>query len=292
MTAASDKRIAALRPKDAKGLEEYRRVFGTALRVMMGTSLPADREVESKAGEPLDITGVTAKTGTIGRRGKGERVPFTWLQGKKFTGTVIVLVDPAGGSSLLSSGKLAAEANAILDSGAAVLGIDALGTGELAFPKAPGVNEKFAGYTFGYNRPLLAQHVHDILTAVAFARKQEGVTTVHLLGRGKAGPWAILARSLSGKAVTRLAADVDQFRFDRIKTTNDEMMLPGAVKYAGLGALASLAAPGEAYLHNHRGAGIGEWTKAVYAAAEAKDKLVSTSDTVEEKKLIEWLLRP
>ncbi len=292
MTVASDKQIAALMPKDAKGLAEYRRVFGTALRVMTATGLPSDKQVESKAGEPLDILDVTAKAGTIGRRGQGDQVPYTWLQGKKFGGTVVVWVDPAGKSSLLSGAKLAADAKAILDGGAAVLSIDALGTGELAFPKAPGVNEKFAGYTFGYNRPLLAQRVHDILTAIAFAQKQEGVTTVHLLGRGKAGPWAILARAMSGKAVMRLAADVDRFRFDGIKTTSDEMMLPGAVKYAGLGALAGLAAPGEAYLHNHRGSGIGEWTKAVYAAAGAKEKLVSTGDVVEEKKLIEWLLRP
>ena len=35
------------------------------------------------------------------------------------------------------------------------------------------------------------------------------------------------------------------------------MMLPGALKYGGLPALAALAAPGELYVHNHHGTGCG-----------------------------------
>jgi dienelactone hydrolase len=290
LTAASDKQIDALRPTDAKSFDEYRRVFGTALRVMTGTSLPKADEVESKVDAGSKRSDFAHK-GTIGRRGQGEEVPYLWMQRHKFNGTVVVWIDPIGCDSLLDGGKLA-ETRAILDSGAAILAIDVLGTGKLKFPKAPAVNPKFAGFTFGYNRPLLGQRVHDILTAIAFAHKQEGVKTVHLLGRGKAGPWAMLARALAGKSVTRLAADVDHFLFDRVKSADDEMMLPGAVKYGGLGALAALGAPGEAYLHNHRGSGTGKWTKAVYAAAGASDKVVRSNVAVEDKKLIVWLLRP
>jgi dienelactone hydrolase len=291
MTAASDKQIAALVPTDAKGLEEYRRVVGTALRVMTGTSLPDAKEIESKPDAEAKLFR-EAKKGTIGRRGQGEAVPYFWVRPRKFNGTVVVLVDPAGGASRLNKGKVGDEAQAILDGGAAVLGIDVLGTGELTFPKAPKVNPRFAGYTFGYNRPLLGQRVHDILTAIAFAHTQEGVKTVHLMGRGKAGPWTMLARAMAGESVTRLAADADHFLFERIENADDEMMLPGALKYGGMGALAGLAAPGEAYLHNHKGTGIGKWTKAAYDAAGASDKLVRSSEAVEEKKLIAWLLRP
>src|SRR5262249_32280402 len=35
MTETSDKQITALKPKDAAGLQEFRRVFGTALRVLI-----------------------------------------------------------------------------------------------------------------------------------------------------------------------------------------------------------------------------------------------------------------
>src|SRR5207237_1639829 len=115
--------------------------------------------------------------------------------------------------------------------------------------ETPPVNEGYAGYTYGYNRPLLAQRVHDVLTAVAHARGHEKTKKVHLVGFGKAGPWVILARALCGDAVARTAADVARFRFDTITSTENEMMLPGAVKYGGLGAFAGLCAPGELFLH-------------------------------------------
>ena len=131
----------------------------------------------------------------------------------------------------------------------------------------------FAGYTFGYNRSLLAQRVHDILTAVAFAKKlngsdvlgTQGTKTLHLVGFEKAGPWVLLARALCGDAVARTAADGNEFRFEKVRSVNDEMMLPGALKYGGLYALAALAAPGELYVPNHHGTGSGHWMKAVYA---------------------------
>jgi hypothetical protein len=153
------------------------------------------------------------------------------------------------------------------------------------------VDKDFAGYTFGYNRPLLAQRVHDILTAVAHAKGHEKVKTVHLVGFGEAGPWVLLARGLCGDAVARTAADVDGFRFEKVRTTTDEMMLPGGLKYGGLAALAALAAPGELYVHNHHGTGSGHWLKAVYEAAGAADKLQRSSDKVTAEKVVAWLLR-
>jgi hypothetical protein len=161
----------------------------------------------------------------------------------------------------------------------------------LSLGKPPAVNAQYAGFTFGYNRPLLAQRVHDILTAVAFARSHEKTKAVHLVGFGKAGPWALLARALCGDAVGRTAADFDRFRFDKVRTTGDEMTLPGALKYGGLGALAALAAPGEVFVHNHRGTGSGEWLKAVYAAAGATDQLQRSSEKAAPDKVVEWLLR-
>ena len=65
------------------------------------------------------------------------------------------------------------------------------------------VNEGYAGFTFGYNRPLLANRIHDILTAVACARAHEKTKKVDLVGFDSAGPWVLLARPLCGDAVAR-----------------------------------------------------------------------------------------
>jgi dienelactone hydrolase len=291
LTAEADKQVAALRPTGAGKLDEYRRVTGAALRVMLGSSLPGPGEVEAKAQGAPALPGVTARGFVIGRRGQGEQVPALWIQGKEFKGTVVVWIDPAGKASLLADGKLAPQARAVLDRGSAILAVDVFGTGELTPEKPMTVNPKFAGYTFGYNRPLVAQRAHDVLTAVGFARKQEGVKAVHLLGRGKAGPWVMLARGLCGDAVARTAADADRFRFEKVRALGDEMMLPGALKYGGLPPLAALAAPAELLVHNHSGTGSGEWLKAVYKAAGAEGKLVRQGEKMEDDKVAAWLLR-
>jgi dienelactone hydrolase len=291
LTRESDKQIAALRPADPTAPQDYRRVLGTALRVMVGGGLPAGSEIESKEQGTPKLEGTTVQGLTLARKKQGEAVPAVLVRGKEFSGTVVVWVDPAGKASLTEGGKLAPAARALLDKGAAVLAVDVMGTGELAKDDIK-VEGRFAGYTFGYNSPLLAQRVHDILTAVAFASTQVGgVKKVHLLGNGKAGPWVMLARGLCGDSVARTAADWNRFRFDSVRRTSDEMMLPGVLKYGGLPALGSLAAPGELLMHNYQGTGSGPWMKSAYEASGANDKLTRSSPKLPAEKVVAWLLR-
>ncbi len=288
LSEASDKQIEALKPGDQPEPLTYRKVLGPALRVMIGSELPRPGQVEGKE-QPTSDKRVQGYL--IGRRGRGEQVPAVWLEPKAPTGTAVVWIDPSGKASLYRDGKLVPAAQALLDRGAAILAVDVFGTGELALEKPPAINPRFAGYTFGYNRPLLSQRVHDVLTAVAFARKQKGIKRVHLLGRGKGGPWVLLARGLCGNAVERTAADVNRFRFDSVREVTDEMMLPGALKYGGLPALTALSAPGELLIHNHRSTSMGQWTKAAYKAAGAADKLMRSGDRMSDDKVVAWLLR-
>jgi hypothetical protein len=292
MAESSDKQIEELRPKDAKSLEEYRRVFGAALRAMITDQLPASADVDVKTvGEKEKRDGVTWRKLLLGRKGADEQIPALGVRGDDFDGTVVVWIHPEGKKSLLRDGKLTAEAKQILDRKAAILAVDVFDTGELKLDKPMVINKDYAGYTFGYNRPLLAQRVHDILTAVAFARGHEKTKKVHLVGWDKAGPWVLLARPLCGDAVTRTAADGAGFRFEKVRTLNDEMMLPGGLKYGGLYGLAALAAPAELYVPNHHGTGSGHWLKAVYKAAGAAERYQGASEKVAGEKVVEWLLR-
>jgi dienelactone hydrolase len=291
LTEVADRQLAGLRPADAAGLAEYRRVVGAALRVMAGGALPLAKELEVRPREAPKVAGATAAAFTIGRRGQGEAVPTLVLRGKAPSGTVVVWIDPKGKASLLEGGKPAPAVAKMLQRGATVVSVDVFGTGELSPNRPAAVNPRMAGFTFGYNRPLLAQRVHDVLSAVAFARKHEKAKAVHLVGQGKAGPWVLLARGLCGAAVSRTAADVNRFRFDAVRKTTDEMMLPGALKYGGLAGLAGVAAPGELYLHNQQGSGVGRWLKAVYQAAGAADNLSTQGDRAGADKVVAWLLR-
>jgi hypothetical protein len=208
----------------------------------------------------------------LSRTGAKEQIPAVLVTPRKHDGSIVVWVHPAGKSSLLEDGKLSATARRLLDGQSAILALDVFGTGEFPHLEQGAVARGYAGFTFGYNRPLLANRVHDILTAVAAARALDEARSVHLVGFGSAGPWALLARALCAGAVTRTVVDGDQFRFEKVKAVDDPMMLPGALKYGGLPAFAALCAPGELYVHNCP-AGMDTILKDAYKAAGRPDRL-------------------
>jgi hypothetical protein len=291
MSRESDKQLAGLMPNDAKSLAEYRRVLGTALRVMITDSLPSPADVEARMrASSLLLDGTAQQKIVLSRKGQNEWIPATYLLGKVSTGRLVVWVHPEGSASLREKNQLVPAAKKLLDRGSAILAVDVFRTGPVKGTKATPINSTYAGYTFGYNRPLLANRVHDILTGVAFAQGMKGVSSIDLVGFGKAGPWVALARGLCGNKVAHTAADLDQFRFENILSMNDDMMLPGALKYGGMPALTALAAPNELYLHNTRGIG-DTWLRAAYKAAGKAGNLHWREDKAGDSQIVEWLLR-
>ena len=289
LTEMSDKQIEALRPKDVESLKEYRRVFGTALRVMANDKMPKSYEVEA---EPVKLPSFDFGCNflMLGQQCQGERIPAIFYPRENLE-TVIVLIHPGGADGAVTSGEVAELGKLGASRGTALLAFSVLQTGGLKSDKLMPVNNTYAGYTFGYNRPLLANRVHDVLTTVAYAKSIKGVKKVHLVGFGKAGPWVLLARGLCGDAVDRTVVDLDGFRFDKVRTTDDEMMLPGALKYGGLPALAALSAPGKLYLHNCKGTDSERWLKAAYEIAGGKIALEMQPEKADAKQIIDWLLR-
>lgn len=291
MTKASDEQITKLVPKDAAGLKEYQRVVGTALRVMVNSELPKEIAVR---GGPFEskADGLTMHRAVLGRVGGADAVPGCGVFGAKFTGDkVAVWLHPKGKASLFENGKAVAPLKALTDAGFAVVAPDLLGTGEQQFAKGWAVDKGFAGYTYGYNRTLLANRVHDALTFLAFGTSMLKAKTLNLVGWDEFGPIAILAKALAGGAVAKTAADLNQFSFENIKDTADPMMLPGAVKYGGMSAFLALCAPGEVLVHNHRGTGTGQVSRAAYDAAGAANKLTRSAEKLDPAKVVEWLVK-
>jgi dienelactone hydrolase len=292
MTEASEKQMAALLPTTEEKLKEFRQVESVALQAMIGDRLPQKEDIEVQdKGHDKRIGIGFYRTMLLGRKGKGEQIPAFFVSDANWNGKVVVWIHPKGKSSLLNDTALKPAALQIVNTGAAILAVDVLRTGESAQAKPMPVDKHYAGFTFGYNRPLLANRVHDILTAVGYARSLEKTTSVHLVGFDKAGPWVLLARALCGDAVARTAADFAQFRFDKVTTTDDEMMLPGALKYGGLPALAALCAPGELFVYNHQGTGSGHWLQAAYQSASASERLQRVREKAAPEQVAEWLLR-
>ena len=299
MAKASDEQMAKLAPKDAESLKEFRRVVGTALRVMVQSEVSGcmsittwNRPNEAKV-EGIDLFGGVMdrlQGGVPDGRPEGDAVPFIWPHITGNPERRVIWLHPEGKASLVKNGKWTPAVKALLDGKTWVVAIDVLGTGEQVGEKPFPVDKNFAGYTFGYNRTLLANRVHDVLTAQPFFGSGKPLP-VHLVGWGEMGPVVVLAKAIAGDRVAKVAADLNQFRFENVKDVADPMMLPGAVKYGGLPAFLALCAPGEVLAHNTAGTATGRLAKAAYAAAGAADKLTHSHDKWDDLKVVEWLLK-
>jgi dienelactone hydrolase len=290
MTEQAKEQMQSLEPRDAKRLAEFRKVVGAALRDMVGDALPS---AESNATTELGVDRkekIAVHRLLLKRKGQADGVPAIAIVPDGATADdVVIWVHPGGKASLFETGeRLVPAAQAILDRKCAILAIDVFGCGEKPIAK-PAVNTTYAGYSFGYNRPLLGERVRDILTAVMVTRESHK-GKIQVVGWESAGPWVVLAKALAGDAVSRCAADLDGFRFDAVRTNDDPMMLPGALKYGGIAGFAALCAPGDLLLHNHRGTGTEQLVPLAFKAAGAERRLTRLAEKMPADKVVDWLL--
>jgi dienelactone hydrolase len=298
LTMAQEKQLESLLPKDAASLAKFQKIEHAALRAMMTDKLSAASDVEVVVkGDPVEKNGIVTRELIMSRKGQGERVKTLVVHGKEFDRRAVIWVHPDGTRSIWDGEKLTPAANAIVNTGAGILVVEPFRTGEAGKNQRPTTNMKigslaYAGYFYGYNRAMVAERVHDILTAVAFVtgNNPEG-KSIHLVGFEKAGPWVVLARGLCGDAVERTAADLNQFRFEQIMDFDDEMMLPGALKYGGLVTLAGVIAPNELYLHNAKGTGSAAFLHGAYEAAGQAKRLQRHEEKSDAVAVVNWLLR-
>jgi hypothetical protein len=281
-------RALELVPASAEDLERFRSVVGGALEVLVHTSLArvapvASRELAALSSDQRELALSPAD-------GRGE-IAATLLAPREPNGLACVALSSAGRSAFLDpstpQGSAVREA---LERGVTVL-LPAVLLGEaeargeaLSLPVDPERHAHYAGYTLGYNRSLLAERVRDVLAAITYARSLEGITEVVLWGEDRAGTRALLAAALAPSEVTRVLADAER-DFDAIESLADPELLPGALRFGGLGAFAGLCASSKLMLAS-RSAPFPA-TKACYAAAGASGSLRAESRPSVE--LASWL---
>jgi dienelactone hydrolase len=291
LTKLAEEQLRRLEPTNADSLAKLRQTLGTALRVMIRDDLPAPDLVEAKSVSVTEVGNVHLRKLLVGRKGQGEQIPAVVLSPLTTSRNVLIWLHPSGKTSLVDGGKLDPTARRLLETGVTIVAPDVFLTGEFGAATHQHVNAKYAGFTFGYNRPLLANRVHDILTVVAFAQREMKPDAIDLAGFEKAGPWALLARALCGDAVRRTLVDANQFDFTQVNSTDDEMMLPGALKYGGLTAAVGLCAPGELFIHNVRYKSMGAAGEGAYRAAGAAGRLTISLEKADRAKIADRLRR-
>ena len=283
----SQDQYASILPSDAAGVQAYRKVVGPVARVLLDEGVPKEDNVgRASPYFDEDFGGYRLYRVSATRKDSVEQIPVIGLVPSDFNGTAVLWLDGEGKSHLFKpDGSVKPAVQDLLASGIGVVSADLFLTGEFlpdgVQSAEPKINKLYAGYTYGYNRTLLANRVRDILTVIGGMHKNPAITKVHLLGTGEAGVWTLLARALAGDHVGECVVDLQGFGFGKVQSTTDANLLPGALKYGGLGGLAALAAPHSMTVAGTKDVPAGELEplSRVYQAAAGKLTFVSASLT-------------
>jgi hypothetical protein len=277
MTADSAKQMAALEPKGDGGsaknqAAEWRRIVGGAIDVMIGRQLPPAGAVKFDSTRTTDHDAYRETAGLIRYSAKHEELPALLLTpvGKR-PRRIAIWIDADGKAGMYNAdGQPKPMVKMLLDAGDAVLGVDLIYQGEFLpagakrLEKARRVNDPpnardAACYTIGYNSPVFAQRVQDVLSAisaVAGALADEPVAPsgaskalpIDLIGFDGGAAWLAAAKAQAGNAVERVAVDTAGFRFADAKSIDDPDFWPGGAKYGDLPALLALDTSGDLWL--------------------------------------------
>lgn len=301
ITQDSARQMTALTPTDEKSLAEFRRVVGGAFDAMIGSRLPAADAVEINRLTTTELSECKLTMALIRNRADHAELPALILEPKKWNRQVVIWTGGAGKAALFEGGDLRSSVKRLVDAGAMVVGVDLLYQGEFLHDGKPlekvrrvANSRDYAGFTYGYNRPLFAERVHDLLTVIAAVRSSlDTAEKVLLVGTGGAGPIAAAARARAGEAIDRLAIDTGGFHFADITSIDDPDFLPGGAKYGDVEALLALAAPHELWITGESPNRL-SLAQAAYRAAGDEKRLTIDSGSSDgaETRAIDWLLRP
>jgi hypothetical protein len=309
ITKDSVRQMKALTPTDEKSLAEFRRVVGGAFDVMLGRRDRLGTLASSKL-RSIERSECNIQLFEIDS-GCGKQLPAILLKPKQWDKRLVIWAHGNGKAGLFDGETLRPAVKKLLDSGAAVVGVDLLYQGEflsrsgdkpLNSTRRVANSRDYAGFTFGYNYPLFSERVQDLLAVIGLMT--ESPTTGHasqidrpeklyLIGTGGAGPIAAAAGAQAGAIVDRLAIDTEQFRFANLTSIDDPNFLPGAAKYGDLVAMLALSAPHDLWIAGESPNGL-TLVQAAYGASGDEKRLTIDDGGSEaaESRAVDWLLRP
>ena len=234
---------------------------------ILGSNLEDTGEVQWKLTGKIDKGSYFEMPGLQNNTTLGQQVPVIWLYPKNWKSEAAIFLSPQGKSGLYNKeGIPLPEVQALLREGISVCGIDLFLQGEFLQKNEPLRQTRrvknpreAACYTLGYNRPLFAQRVQDILSTIRMIQDDtHGAKKISLVGLKGSGHWAAAAHFLAGKAIHRAAIESSDFKFIKITDIRHPDLMPGASKYGGMKGLLNLA-PRKAW--NVDANGLPEWLK-------------------------------
>ncbi len=295
----ANKKLKTLTARDAKSLDEFRRVVGGAWQVIFDRGLVSPEQLEYKELSQSTSGNLTIRHGILRDTVFKTELPLLSVAGKKAREKAPTLIWSDGrgkDAAFRPDGSPSELLKALTDRGATVLLPDLLGQGEfnageevLKVQRLIDDPRSYSAFTFGYNRTLTADRCGDLLTVVGLAAKQSS-DNVRLLGTGGAATWTAPAAALAGQSIARAAVDTEGFRFSQVSSYRDASFVPGAVKYGDLPALLALRSPHPLMILGEES--LPDITTKTYSAAGAPENLLQLQGEKTNPKLIDWLLAP
>ncbi|MBT5927299.1 MAG: acetylxylan esterase, partial [Verrucomicrobia bacterium] len=277
----------------------FRNLHGPGIEAIIGRTLSNAGEIELELTQKGEKDGYLEMAGILKNATYGEAVPTLFLHPSDWNGRTLIWPTLKGKSGLFrANGKPRPVVQRALKAGCTVIGLDLFLQGEfldasdeMTQNRLVSNPREFAGYTYGYNSPLFAQRVHDLVTLIAYVhRNEKGANqSIELVGLNGAGHWAAAARAVSRDVIHKSAIQTQGFRFSHLTDFRDVNFLHGGAKYGDLPGMLAQGAPSLLWI-----AGEDKDTenllKGIYASSGFPDR-VTIAPEGNTAKAVTWLLK-
>ena len=276
----------------------FRNIHGPGIEAILGRTLANAGKIDLELTKKSEKTGYLEMVGILKNSTYGEAIPTLFLYPSDWKGRTLIWPTSKGKSGLLrANGKPKQAIQRALNAGCTVIGLDMLFQGEfldtdqdVAQNRTVSNPREFAGYTYGYNSPLFAQRVHDLLSVISYVHRNADrpSESIELVGLNGSGHWAAAARAISRNAISKSVIATEGFRFADLTDFKDSNFLHGGAKYGDLPGMLAQGAPSQLWVADED-----PETKAllvgIYASSGFPDRLeISPSGTT--SMALSWLL--
>ena len=297
----TQQQLDKLIPTNKTSLSQYRQVVGSGIDTIIGQGLPKASGVEYDQLHKEEKEEHLEMAGWLNTSQNGGKLPVCFLYPKQWNGHITIWLSEQGKAGLFqANGSPHAAVQQLLDQELCVVGIDLLSQGEfLKDGKHPDKTRRVANpreaaaYSFGYNSPLFARRVHDILSLVTFVQNHDYTPkSVSLIALDKTGPLAVAARAQARDAIDHLAVDTQQFRFSQVTDIHSPFFLPGGARYHDLPGMLAVASPAATWLAGESNQSL-RVTTAAYQALQANKNLVVDKSPIGKRSgaAVDWLIQ-
>ena len=268
---ARKRQLDEAQPRDSASLDRFREQFGESFRYSLMAEFSDPNSLIVTEEKATNLKGRTIRNIIISRRGKSDRVSIGWYEppAKEPAAQLLLLIAPD---------DAATETTNLIES------LNKAGHGVMlvrCFPGGRQIPEKVKFFTT-YNRTDTANRAQDILTAIAYLKRQ--TARVSVIGLGEAGLWALLARGIA-PAIDRMVIDAAQFDSSSDEAFTKSMAVPGIRRAGDFTTAVTIAPLTPLLIHNTGNKFNTEKIEAVYKAFGKSGNFKSQSARLSDSEL-------